>query len=83
MSRGSCPWEAPSVVFYVSRRLLDFHLLTGLMYRVGLLEESCSRVLGGLENVEAGSDECLEDRVLGRFNLSYSMSLRGFGRPRY
>ena len=31
-----------------------------------------ARVFGGLETPEAGSDECLEDRVLGRLNLSYS-----------
>ena len=34
-------------------------------------------IFGGLETLEAGSDECLEDRVPGRLNLSYSTSLGG------
>ena len=35
--------------------------------------------LRGLETLEAESDECLEDRVLGRLNLSYFTSLGGSG----
>ena len=44
---------------------------------MGPLKEPCSRVLGGLESLEAGSDECLEDRVPGRLHLSYSTTSGG------
>ena len=35
-------------------------------------------IFGGLESLEAGSDECLEDRVPGRLHLSYSTRSGGF-----
>ena len=34
-------------------------------------------IFGGLESLEARSDECLEDRVPGKLHLSYSTSLGG------
>ena len=39
MSRGSCPWEAPSIVFYVSRKVLGAPDSATLRNRVGPLKE--------------------------------------------
>ena len=39
--------------------------------------------LRGLETPEAGSDECLEDRVPGRLHLSYSTCLGGSRSSRF
>ena len=85
MSRGSWPWEAPSIVFYVSRRLQELQILTWLSQakKPGgsplkpLRASSEVWIFGGLESLEAGSDECLEDRVPGRLHLSYSTCLGG------
>ena len=43
VSRGSCPWEAQSVVFYEVRRLWELQILTALRGRVGLLRETKDR----------------------------------------
>ena len=78
--------EAQSVVFYESRRFWEPQILRELVYRVGPLKEPCSRASsrfgdsgGCLETLEAGSDECLEDRVPGELHLSYFKILGGSG----
>ena len=43
MSGGSWPWEAPSIVFYVSRRLGGFQILTNLWDPVGPFKETKDR----------------------------------------
>ena len=43
MSRGSCPWEAPSIVFYVSRRVLGAPDSAWLWDRVGPFKETKDR----------------------------------------
>ena len=90
MSRGSWPWDAQSLVFYKSRRLEELQILTWLSqakrsYEAGWvrLKNLARARLRGLEIPEARSDECLEDRVLGRLNLSYFTSLGGSGSPRF
>ena len=78
MSGGSCLWEVPSVVFYGSRRFLgapDSAWLSVAKKPGGsplksLRASSEVWIFGGLESLEAGSDECLEDRVAGRLNVS-------------
>ena len=85
MSRGSCPWEAESVVFYESRRLWEPEILRELMYRVGPLKETWSSKVGdpgvrGLESLEARSDERLEGCVPEEIDVLYS-SIRCLGAP--
>ena len=82
MSRGLWPWEAQSVVFYEVRRLPEVQILNRLRGRVGPLKEPWTSRLGdpgarGLETLEARSDECLEDRGLGRLHPSYSTRFGG------
>ena len=88
MSRGLWSSGVQSVVFYEVWRVLGAAVSGNLMYRVGPLKEPWSSKLGdpgvrGLEILEAGSDECLEDRVLGRLHLSYSTCLGGSGNSSY
>ena len=45
-------------------------VITAFRFRVGPLLNP-SRVFGGLESLEAGSDECLEDPGPGRLHLPY------------
>ena len=49
MSRGSCPWEAPSIVFYNVWRLLGGPDSDDLIYRVGPPKETKDRIFGSSE----------------------------------
>ena len=79
MSRGSCPWEAQSLVFYEVWRLQEVQILTWLRVGVGPRKEpKTPETLEASEfEVWAESDECLEDRGPGRLHLSYSTCLGG------
>ena len=83
MSGGSCPWEAQSVVFYESRRLWELQIPCGGYTGWVRLKNLARARLRGLETLEAGNDQCLEDRGPGTLNFLYSTSLGGSRMSRF
>ena len=70
MSRGSWLWDVQCVVLHGVWRLWGLQTLTALS-RVLLPARSAQKNLArarlrGLENLEAGGDDCLEDPGFGR-----------------
>ena len=74
MSRGSCPWGAPCIVFNDVWRLLDVQILTKLS---GFSIPGGSPLKPFARLRRFGSDECLEDLGSGRLKVSYSTRSRG------